>query len=106
MHSSSIAEWIVAHFTDKQRAASIVGDLLELEPHKGPLWFWLSLVRVVISLAWRKSLAFIVAPYAGLWILGKLTAALQDAYMRHAPPGTWGVPGNLHLLPIVGGFCG
>lgn len=82
----------------------MVGDLVELEPQKGLLWFWLSLVRVVISLAWRRSLAFIVAPYAGLWILGKLTAALQDAYMRHAPPGTWGVPGNLHSLPIVGGF--
>src|SRR3981081_2060490 len=65
MHSSSIAEWIVARFTDKQRAVSMVADLVELEPQKGPLWFWLSLIRVVISLAWRRSLAFIVAPYAG-----------------------------------------
>jgi hypothetical protein len=24
--------------------------------------------------------------------------------MRHAPPGTWGVPGNLSLLPIAGAF--
>jgi hypothetical protein len=70
MHSSSIAEWIVARFTDKQRAASMVGDLVELEPQKGPPWFWFSLVRVVISLAWRRCLAFIVAPYAGLWMLG------------------------------------
>ncbi|WP_035350140.1 hypothetical protein [Edaphobacter aggregans] len=104
MHSSSIAEWIVVRFTDKQRAASMVGDLLELEPHKGLLWFWLSLVRVVISLAWRRSLAFVVAPYAGLWILGKLAAVLRDTYLRHAPPGTWGVPGNLTLLPIAGAF--
>jgi hypothetical protein len=104
MHSSSIAEWIVARFTDKQRAVSMVGDLVELEPQKGLLWFWLSLVRVVISLAWRRSLAFIVAPYAGLWMLGKLAAALQNSYLRHAPPGTWGVPGNLHSLPIVGAF--
>jgi hypothetical protein len=104
MHSSSIAEWIVARFTDEQRAVSMVGDLVELEPQKGPLWFWLSLIRVVISLAWRRSLAFIVAPYAGLWMLGKLAAALQNSYLRHAPPGTWGVPGNLQLLPIVGAF--
>jgi hypothetical protein len=68
----------------------MVGDLLELEPHKGPLWFWLSFVRVVISLAWRRSLAFIVAPYAGLWILGKLVLAVQNSYLRHAPSGTWG----------------
>jgi hypothetical protein len=104
MHSSSIAEWIVARVTDKQRAASMVGDLVELEPQKGPLWFWLSLVRVVLSLAWRRCLAFIVAPYAGLWMLGKLPAALHNSYLRHAPPGTWGVPGNLYLLAIVGAF--
>jgi hypothetical protein len=104
MHSSSIAEWIVARYTDKQRAASMVGDLVELEPQKGPLWFWLSLVRVVISLAWRRCLAFIVAPYAGLWMLGKLAGALRNSYLRHAPPGTWGVPGNLFFLPIVGAF--
>jgi hypothetical protein len=104
MHSSSIAEWIVARFTDKQRAVSMVGDLVELEPQKGPLWFWLSLIRVVISLAWRRSLAFIVASYAGLWMLGKLAAVLQNSYLRHAPPGTWGVPGDLQLLPIVGAF--
>jgi hypothetical protein len=104
MHSSSIAEWIVARFTDKQRAASIMGDLLELEPRKGRLWLLLSLFRVVISVAWRRSLAFIVAPYVGLWMLGRLAAALQNSYLRHAPPGTWGVPGNLSLLPIAGAF--
>ena len=82
----------------------MVGDLLELEPHKGPLWFWLSFVRVVISLAWRRSLAFIVAPYAGLWILGKLVLALQNSYLRHAPSGTWGVPANLSSLPLAGAF--
>ena len=32
MHSSSIAEWIVARFTDKQRAVSMVGDLV-LRPY-------------------------------------------------------------------------
>lgn len=104
MHSSSIAEWIVARFTDKQRAVSMVGDLVELEPQKGSVWFWLSLIRVVISLSWRRSLAFIVAPYAGLWMLGKLAAGLQNSYLRHAPPGSWGVPGNLDLLPLIGAF--
>jgi hypothetical protein len=42
--------------------------------------------------------------FAGLWILGKLAAALQNSYLRHAPPGTWGVPGDLHSLPILGAF--
>ncbi len=61
MHSASIAEWIVGRFTSGKRAASIVGDLLELESQNGALWFWLSLARVVLALAWRWPLAFVAA---------------------------------------------
>jgi hypothetical protein len=61
MHSAVIAEWIVGRFTAKKRAASIVGDLLELEPQNGRWWFWLSLARIVTSLAWRPSVAFLAA---------------------------------------------
>ena len=61
MHNASVAEWIVARFTTRKRAASMVGDLLELQAQKGQLWFWLSLARVVLALAWRRQLAFVAA---------------------------------------------
>jgi hypothetical protein len=67
MPSASIAEWMVSRFTGRKRAASIVGDLLELKPQKGSLWFWLSLARVVIALAWRRPLAFVAAFMFGAW---------------------------------------
>jgi hypothetical protein len=61
MHSAAITEWIVARFTSKTRAASIVGDLLELEPQNGRWWFWLSLAGVLLSLAWRRLVALLAA---------------------------------------------
>jgi hypothetical protein len=86
MHSASIAEWIIARFTSAKRAASIVGDLLELKPQKGPLWFWLSAVRVVIALVWRRPLAFIAAFYVGAWALGGFQIAIAGVHMQHRPP--------------------
>jgi len=67
MHNASVAEWIVARFTTRKRAASIVGDLLELQSQKGPLWFWLSLARVALALAWRRQLASVAAFMFGAW---------------------------------------
>jgi hypothetical protein len=74
MHSASIAEWMVARFTSANRAASIVGDLLELKPQKGPLWFWLSTARVVFSHAWRRSLAYVAASLVGIMVFGGMQA--------------------------------
>jgi hypothetical protein len=60
MRSASFAEWIIARFTTKARAASIIGDLLEAVPQKGKLWFWLSVAGVFFSLTWRPALALAV----------------------------------------------
>src|SRR5580693_1660916 len=60
MRSASLAEWIIARFTTKARAASIIGDLLEALPQKGKLWFWLSVAGVFFSLTWRPALALAV----------------------------------------------
>jgi hypothetical protein len=86
MHSDSMAEWIVGQFTSENRAAAIVGDLLELKPRKGPLWFWLSLARVVLALAWRRPLAFVVAFYAAGWAFGAFQMAIFGIHAQHRPP--------------------
>jgi hypothetical protein len=61
MRSASFAEWIIARFTTKARATSIIGDLLEAVPQKGKLWFWFSVARVFLSLTWQRPLAYAVA---------------------------------------------
>jgi hypothetical protein len=63
MRSASFAEWIIARFITKARAASIIGDLLEAVPEKGKLWFCLSVAGVFFSLTWRPALALAVAFY-------------------------------------------
>jgi hypothetical protein len=63
MRSASLAEWIIARFTTKDRAACIIGDLLEAVPEKGKLWFWVSVAGVFFSLTWRHALALAGAFY-------------------------------------------
>jgi hypothetical protein len=69
VRSASFAEWIIAQFTTKARAAAIIGDLLEAVPQKGKPWFWLSVARVIFSLTWRYPLAYAAAIGAVLcWV--------------------------------------
>ncbi len=89
MRSASIAEWVLARFMSKSRAASIVGDLLELEPQKGRLWFWLALCRVVFALNWRRPPAFITAFYSGMWAVGRFQMAIYGIHAQHRPPESW-----------------
>ena len=86
MRSHAIAEWIVGRFTSKGRAASILGDLEELKPQKGRLWFWLSLTGVVLSLTWRRLIAFVAALYAGSWAFGAFQVAILGVHAQHRPP--------------------
>lgn len=64
MRSDFVAEWMVGRFTAKNRAATIVGDLVELKPQKGSSWFWFSVSRVVLFLTWRRLAALIAALFA------------------------------------------
>jgi hypothetical protein len=102
MHSASIAEWIVARFTSEKRAASIVGDLLELKPQKGPLWFWISLARVIVALGWRRPLASIAAFYAASWAFGGFQMAIWGIHAQHRPPDPW--IGVFGVLSTAGPF--
>lgn len=89
MHSAAIAEWILSRFTSNERAASIVGDLVEIGERKGALWFWLALCGVVLSLVWRRPFAFIAAFYAGGWTISLFTMANCSIYSLHCASGLW-----------------
>jgi hypothetical protein len=67
MRKAVWAERILSRYVDRNRAASIVGDLVETTALQGSLWFWLSVVRIVLYLAWRPTLAFVAALYIGLF---------------------------------------
>jgi len=61
MPNAALAEWLIARFTDGRRAASAVGDLLELAPERGSFWFWWCIARIILSFTCRRLLAFAVA---------------------------------------------
>jgi hypothetical protein len=85
MRDGAWAEWLIARFNSRTRAASIVGDLLETATLRGTLWFWQSVAGVVFSLIWRRTLAFLAAFYLGLHALGWLQ--IDGA---HAMPAAFG----------------
>jgi hypothetical protein len=89
MHNASIAEWILCRLTGKERAVSMVGDLVEIGERKGAVWFWLSLAGVALSLVWRRPPAFFGALYAGLWTFGEFINTTDTIYVRHYPYGFW-----------------
>jgi len=68
-------EWVLSCFTTRDRAISILGDLLEVAESNGRLWFWTSFARVFFSLAWRKPTALLVAYAIGGTIFAFLTNA-------------------------------
>jgi hypothetical protein len=89
MHALSLAEWILRRVTSKDRAASIVGDLLEASAGKGRVWFWLSLSRVVLAHAWRRPVAFLAAFYSGNRVFEFLMMAAFGVHAAHRPSASW-----------------
>jgi hypothetical protein len=63
MRKTSTAEWLLARFTNGDRAAAILGDLTELSATRGRLWFWTAYTRTLVTLGWRAPVA-LVAAYA------------------------------------------
>jgi hypothetical protein len=90
MRSASIAEWLLRRLTSKERATSMVGDLVEVGEQKGIFWFWLSMTGIVLSLVWRRPLAFVAAFYFGSWVYGTLLNTTYGLHAQHRPPALWG----------------
>jgi hypothetical protein len=89
MHNASVAEWIISRFTGRDRAASVVGDLLETLPQRGLLRFWISVGGIVFSLAWRRPVAFVAASYVGWRAVGALQMPIYGMHAAHRPPHVW-----------------
>lgn len=87
MRSDSFAEWILCRCTNRERAASVVGDLVELREQTGLLWFWLSLAGAVVRLLWRPALALVAAFYASNWAFSIFQMSLWGAHADHHVTG-------------------
>lgn len=83
MRKAEIAEWILCRLTNSDRAASIVGDLIEQQ--RGTAWFWRAIVMVAGSLAWRPAIAFVVSFYTGMCTMGVFDMAVYGIHVKHVP---------------------
>jgi uncharacterized protein (TIGR03435 family) len=77
MDKLELLEAMLSRYTPPDRAASILGDLLETARFKGRLWFWISFTRILCSLAWRVPVAWL-----GAYAFGVSVIALM---MTHDP---------------------
>jgi hypothetical protein len=100
MLNNAAAEWILRRCTSQDRAASIVGDLVELKAQKGAFWFWLSLMGVTLSLVWQRPLAFIAALYTGTWAFSAFQMAIWGVHAQHRPGEYFWMP----VFSVLTGF--
>jgi hypothetical protein len=91
MHRTSFAvvEHVLRLLTSKERATSIIGDLVEVAPQKGTGWVWLSISKILLFLAWRPVLGVIFGLYAGGWVFGSFQAQFFGVYAPHRLPHSW-----------------
>jgi hypothetical protein len=93
----ALADWLLARIAGRDRAAAILGDLLEISAARGRLWFWIAYTRTLISLGWRTPVGYICSLASLRIVLGILfhmrmhygTSSLMEAgifgvYSQHA----------------------
>jgi hypothetical protein len=69
MRNALVAEWIITRLTDRNRAAAIIGDLLESVGEEKTFAFWLSVTGIVLSLSWRPIAGFAAAFFCNYFLL-------------------------------------
>ena len=73
MHSARVAEWILSQVLPPDRAASTIGDWLEDAAERGPVWFWSSVFRTLLSHLWNDvavSPGFMIGLALRGWLYG------------------------------------
>lgn len=93
MRKRAFAERLLALFTDRARAASIVGDLAEITREKGNAWFWWAYADVFGAAAWRPLAAFVFATaatwFGGQYYLGGGFYCPSNIYAACLMPAAW-----------------
>jgi hypothetical protein len=77
------SEWLLARIAGPDRAAAILGDLVEMSESRGRLWFWTAYARTLFSLTWRIPVALL-----GAVVCRELIFDLFHLYM-HYTPASW-----------------
>ncbi len=77
---NSPAEWLLARVTTADRAAAMMGDLLEVSARRSRFRFWTAYARTLIALTWRIPAALFAAD-----VCRQMIFDLFHLYLRHTP---------------------
>jgi hypothetical protein len=89
MSSDSLAEFLIRFVEGRDRAAALVGDLVEIAQARGRIWFGFAVLRLLIARLWCPVVATIAALYACNWLLFASSISLQGVHAYHRPPEVW-----------------
>ncbi|HEX8895365.1 MAG TPA: hypothetical protein VF783_18705 [Terriglobales bacterium] len=102
MPKDRIAEGLLVLVTNRERAASIVGDLMESSATRGRVWWWSAVLRAAASLLWG---GFADSPLGMLglafraWLMG-LLLALTWMILASVFQGIWQVHAR-YVVPLI-----
>lgn len=100
MRSAGVAEWMLARWMSKDRAMGVVGDLEETAVGRGRVWFWRSVMGVLVATAWRPVAGY-VAAVVGVGALRVLVSYHFVARAKVHPPTTAQVVWGAMPVPIT-----
>lgn len=85
MRKAAFAQRVLAIATTPDRAAAVVGDLLEEEPSHGRHWFWLTVARTALAFVWLGVVRIVSgrhAVFSGADIVGDVMNAWRFVWKR------------------------
>lgn len=100
MRLASLAECLVRLVEGSDRAAALVGDLVEIAQTRSRLWFGLAVLRLLVSRLWRPVVGVIAVLYSSNWLLFASSMALHGIHAQHRPPFMW-----TPFFDVVGAIC-
>src|SRR6188472_1824938 len=113
MHSPQIAEWILRLVTAPDRAATVVGDLIEESEHRGTIWFWWNVVLTAAAHVWTElrdrpvwMMVLALSGVAKIIVIGVVAAnQVTKLWFGQTPDGYFNVPpgGSPLLLLLTAG---
>ena len=103
MRKAVVTEWLLSRVVGHDRAAAIVGDLLEVSELRGKLWFWSAFLRIWVSLTWRRPVAWIGACACGILLVELWQYQWRSLSLHHFTPGGQAAP--LPLIALLAGIA-
>jgi hypothetical protein len=86
LHKIVVAERLLSLVTDRDRAASTIGDLLEDSSTHGSFWLWRRLAIILFSRIWSPIVALVISTVA---LIGGLWAVNTESQTHLIPPVAW-----------------